>query len=45
VDELAAKPLLSPRLRQPKVDMIYIAWNHRQLFKGGARKETMDANP
>jgi len=36
VDELAGKPLLIPRLRQPKVEVIYIAWRNRQVFKGGA---------
>jgi hypothetical protein len=45
VDELAGKPLLIPRLRQPKVDVIYIAWHNRQVFKGAARNEATDANP
>ena len=45
VDELAGKPLLIPRPRQPKVDVIYIAWHSRQVFKGAARNEATDANP
>jgi putative restriction endonuclease len=45
VDELAGKPLLIPRPRQPKVDVIYIAWHNRQVFKGAVRNETTDANP
>jgi hypothetical protein len=45
VDELAGMPLLIPRPRQPKVDVIYIAWHYRQVFKGAVRNETTDANP
>ena len=45
MDELAGKPLLIPRPRQPKVDVIYIAWHNRQVFKGTVRKESTDANP
>ena len=45
VDELAGKPLLIPRPRRPKVDVIYIAWHNRQVFKGAARNEATDANP
>jgi len=45
VDELAGKSLLIPRPRQPKVDVIYIAWHNRQAFKGTVRKEATDANP
>ena len=41
VDELAGKPLLIPRPRQPKVDVIYIAWRSRQVFKGAARNELL----
>jgi putative restriction endonuclease len=37
VDALAGKPLLIPRLRQPTVDVVYITWHHRQVFKGGVR--------
>ena len=45
MDELAGKPLLIPRPRQPKVDVIYIAWHSRQVFKGAAGNEATDANP
>ena len=34
VDALAGKPLLVPRPLQPTVDIIYISWHHRQVFKG-----------
>ena len=44
VDELAGKPLLIPRPRQPKVDVIYIAWHNRQVFKGAATNEAADAD-
>jgi putative restriction endonuclease len=37
VDALAGKPLLIPRLQQPKVDIIYISWHHDQVFKGALR--------
>jgi putative restriction endonuclease len=37
VDALAGKPLLIPRLRQPTVDVVYISWHHRQVFKGALR--------
>jgi len=33
VDALAGKPLLTPRLHQPTVDVVYISWHHRQVFK------------
>jgi hypothetical protein len=31
--------------RQPKVDVIDIAWHSRQVFKGAATNEATDANP
>jgi putative restriction endonuclease len=34
VDALADKPLLIPRPQQPTVDVVYISWHHRQVFKG-----------
>ena len=34
VDALAGKPLLIPRPRQPVVDVVYISWHHKQVFKG-----------
>jgi putative restriction endonuclease len=34
VDSLAGKPLLTPRPLQSAVDVIYISWHHRQVFKG-----------
>ncbi|MGH3256060.1 MAG: phosphorothioated DNA-binding restriction endonuclease [Streptosporangiaceae bacterium] len=34
VDALAGQPLLIPRPYQPTVDVIYISWHHRQVFKG-----------
>jgi putative restriction endonuclease len=34
VDALAGKPLLIPRPRQPTVDIVYISWHRRQVFKG-----------
>ncbi len=34
VDALAGKPLLTPRPHQPAVDIVYISWHHRQVFKG-----------
>ena len=34
VDALAGQPLLIPRPHQPTVDIIYISWHHRQVFKG-----------
>ena len=37
VDALAGKPLLIPRPRQPTVDVVYISWHHRQVFKGALR--------
>jgi hypothetical protein len=37
VDSLAGKPLLTPRPHQPTVDIVYISWHHRQVFKGALR--------
>jgi putative restriction endonuclease len=37
MDTLAGKPLLIPRPRQPTVDVVYISWHHRQVFKGALR--------
>lgn len=37
VDALAGRPLLIPRPRQPTVDVVYISWHHRQVFKGALR--------
>ena len=39
VDALVGKPLLIPRPRphQPTVDVVYISWHHRQVFKGALR--------
>jgi putative restriction endonuclease len=34
VDALAGKTLLVPRPQLPSVDVIYISWHHRQVFKG-----------
>jgi putative restriction endonuclease len=34
VDALVGQPLLIPRPLQPTVDIIYISWHHRQVFKG-----------
>jgi putative restriction endonuclease len=34
VDALADKPLLVPRPQQPTVDVVYISWHRRQVFKG-----------
>jgi putative restriction endonuclease len=34
VDALAGKPLLTPRPHQPTVDIVYVSWHHRQVFKG-----------
>jgi putative restriction endonuclease len=34
VDALAGKPLLTPRPNQPIVDIVYVSWHHRQVFKG-----------
>jgi putative restriction endonuclease len=34
VDAPAGKPLLIPRPRQPTVDVGYISWHHRHVFKG-----------
>jgi putative restriction endonuclease len=34
VDALAGKPLLTPRPHQSAVDVIYVSWHHRQVFKG-----------
>jgi putative restriction endonuclease len=34
VDALAGKTLLIPRPQQPTVDVIYISWHRRQVFKG-----------
>jgi hypothetical protein len=34
VDALAGQPLRIPRPRQPAVDVMYISWHHRQVFKG-----------
>jgi putative restriction endonuclease len=34
VDALAGRPLLTPRLRQPTVDVVHISWHHHQVFKG-----------
>jgi len=28
------KPLLTPRPHQPTVDIVYVSWHHRQVFKG-----------
>jgi putative restriction endonuclease len=36
VDALAGQPLRTPRLRRPTVDVMYISWHHRQVFKGRA---------
>jgi putative restriction endonuclease len=36
VDALAGQPLRIPRPRQPTVDVMYISWHHRQVFKGHA---------
>jgi putative restriction endonuclease len=36
VDALAGQPLLIPRPHQPAVDVMYISWHHRQVFKGVA---------
>ena len=33
VDELAGKPLLTPRPRVPSVDVVHISWHHVQVFK------------
>jgi putative restriction endonuclease len=33
VDALAGKPLLTPRPRQPAVDVMHISWHHLQVFK------------
>jgi putative restriction endonuclease len=37
VDALAGKPLLTLRPRQPTIDVVYISWHHRQVFKGALR--------
>jgi putative restriction endonuclease len=37
VDALAGKSLLIPRPHQPTVDVVYISWHHRQVFKGALR--------
>jgi putative restriction endonuclease len=37
VDALAGKPLLISRPRQPTVDVVYISWHYRQVFKGVLR--------
>jgi hypothetical protein len=34
VDAFAGQPLLIPRPRQPTVDVMYISWHHKQVFKG-----------
>jgi putative restriction endonuclease len=34
VDALAGKPLLAPRPLQPPVDIVYVTWHRRQVFKG-----------
>jgi putative restriction endonuclease len=34
VDDLAGRPLLIPRPHQPVVEVDYINWHHRQVFKG-----------
>lgn len=34
VDSLAGKPLPTPRPHQPAIDVVYISWHHRQVFKG-----------
>ena len=36
VDALADRPLQIPRPHQPTVDVMYISWHHRQVFKGVA---------
>jgi putative restriction endonuclease len=33
VDALAGKPLLIPHPYPPTVDVVYISWHHRQVFK------------
>ena len=38
VDALAGNPLLIPRPQQPVVDIVYISWHHRQVFKGALRR-------
>ena len=42
VDALAGKPLLIQRPRQPVVDVIYISWHHRQVFKRHRAEATQD---
>jgi putative restriction endonuclease len=37
VDALAGKPLLIPRPHQPTVDVVYISWHHRQVFKAALK--------
>jgi putative restriction endonuclease len=39
VDALAGKPLLIPRPSQPIVDIVYISWHHRQVFKGTSAQQ------
>ena len=34
VDSLAGKPLLTPRPLRSTVDIVYVSWHHRQVFKG-----------
>ena len=33
VDALAGQPLITPRPRQPAVDIVHISWHHLQVFK------------
>jgi putative restriction endonuclease len=35
VDDLAGRPLLTPRPGKPRVKAEYITWHERQVFKGG----------
>ncbi len=34
VDDLSGQALLAPRPGQPVVELDYISWHHRQVFKG-----------
>jgi putative restriction endonuclease len=34
VDALVGKSLLAPRPHKPTVDVVYVSWHHRHVFKG-----------
>jgi len=43
VDALAGQPLLTPRPRQPAVDIVHISWHYLQVFKSQRAGSTMPA--